>query len=631
MEYNLDDILNEYRTEDSGAAKVTRKKKRTDGENCGPVSERERAHDAPPPANRTKAPVPAERKPSGNTGKQGNRVDVQQKAMRGKTRSGRRISRVPGWLAALITAAVLICLTGAAVKYFDFVFPNVYADGISLSWKREASAEALLEAAGWNETECAPLKLNTFCGVSEDVDTVMAGYVPDASSAAKLAGNVGREGNIFSCLIDFVCSFFRTEDVVGSFRIQNRFRGEGYINEVIASCTQRVQEAFGEEPYRIDREKSELVLIKGRGTILIDSNLLHTELVSALEKKEKELTFLPQYVEPACPDMTAVHTLVCSGPVNAAYSDDGSGEITEGKPGYEFDPVTAEKLWEDAGFSEEVRIPLTVTEPEITAEKLETLLFHDLLGAVTTKYNNSNENRSSNVRLASSKINGVILYPGQEFSFNDVVGTRTAEAGFLLAPAYAGYDDMRDEIGGGVCQVSTGLYASALFAFLEITSHTCHVYPPNYIQLGTDTTVSIPEGGGRSIDFKFRNSKSMPIKISAYCEEIADRGDGRPLKTVTVEIWGTLEEDDFMPVEFDNSYSNIYDYDRVIEPAYPDREGYKLKFTHEETEFEDDYGSGIRTLTHRKVIDKYGNVVQDRIINRTYSAGYAMDTYYYKK
>ena len=172
----------------------------------------------------------------------------------------------------------------------------------------------------------------------------------------------------------------------------------------------------------------------------------------------------------------------------------------------------AKALWERAEFSEAVRIPLTVIEPDVTSEQLKEYMFHDLLGAVTTKYNNSNENRSSNVRLAASKINGTVLYPGEEFSFNDVVGVRTAEAGFLLAPAYAGYDDIKDEIGGGVCQVSTGVYAAALFSFLEITSHTCHVYPPNYIQLGTDTTVSIPEGGGRTIDFKFRNSKSCPIK-----------------------------------------------------------------------------------------------------------------------
>ena len=86
-----------------------------------------------------------------------------------------------------------------------------------------------------------------------------------------------------------------------------------------------------------------------------------------------------------------------------------------------------------------------------------------------------------------------------------------------------------------------------------------------------------------------------------------------------------------MPVEFDNSYAGIYDYDRVIEPAYPDREGYKIKFTHEETEFEDDYGRGLRTLTHRKVYDSHGILVEDSIINPTYYEGYAMDTYYYRK
>ena len=90
-----------------------------------------------------------------------------------------------------------------------------------------------------------------------------------------------------------------------------------------------------------------------------------------------------------------------------------------------------------------------------------------------------------------------------------------------------------------------------------------------------------------------------------------------------------LEEGDYMPVEFDNSYGNIYDYDRVIDPAYPDREGVKIKFTHEENEFEDDTGKGLRTLTHRKIFDSRGNLLEDRIINPTYSAGYAMDTYYY--
>ena len=334
--------------------------------------------------------------------------------------------------------------------------------------------------------------------------------------------------------------------------------------------------------------------------------------------------------EEAClqPDFAALYEEVCFDASDASFSTDGSHTIIPEKSGLRFDPDDARKRWE-ASSEGEVRIPLHTVEPAVRSGMLEALLYRDLLGAVTTKYNNSGINRCINVRLASSRVDGVVLFPGEEFSFNAVVGARTEEAGFLPAPAYAGYDDIKDEIGGGVCQVSTGVYAAALFSFLDVTSHTSHLYPPNYIQLGTDATVTIPEGGGRSIDLKFVNSKSCPVKIVSYCEESV-RDNGRPLRTVTVEIWGTLEEDDYMPVEFDNSYIDIYDYDRLIDPAYPDREGYKIKFTHEETEFEDDYGRGLHTLTHRKVYDSSGNLVEDKIINPTYSAGYALDTYYYR-
>ena len=328
------------------------------------------------------------------------------------------------------------------------------------------------------------------------------------------------------------------------------------------------------------------------------------------------------------PDFEALCEEICCDAVDASFSTDGSHTILPEKPGRRFDPDDARKRWEQAPEGE-VRIPLEALRPQVISGMLEALLYRDLLGAVTTKYNNSGETRCINVHLASAKVNGVVLFPGEEFSFNEVVGPRTEEAGFLPAPAYAGFDDIKDEIGGGVCQVSTGVYAAALFAFLDVTRHTSHIYPPNYIQLGTDATVTIPEGGGRSIDMKFVNSKNYPVKIVSYCEESV-RDNGRPLRTVTVEIWGTLEDGDYMPVEFDNSYIDIYDYDRVIPPAYPDREGYKIKFTHEETEFEDETGRGLHTLTHRKVYDSAGNLVEDKIINPTYSAGYALDTYYYR-
>jgi hypothetical protein len=218
------------------------------------------------------------------------------------------------------------------------------------------------------------------------------------------------------------------------------------------------------------------------------------------------------------------------------------------------------------------------------------------------------------------------MYPGDEFSYNQVVGARTEEAGFLPAPAYAGVgeDGVKDEIGGGACQVSSTLYCASIFAFLETVERTAHVYPVNYIQLGTDATVTIPEEGGNVMDMKFRNNKNYPIRIVAYTEETDE------LKTLTVEIWGTLEESDFMPIEFDNTASYTWDiiYDRVIQPAYPDREGYKIKFDTERYTFEDAMGAGRRTITHRKVYDTAGNLVLDEVLNPTISTGYAMDTYY---
>ena len=264
-------------------------------------------------------------------------------------------------------------------------------------------------------------------------------------------------------------------------------------------------------------------------------------------------------------------------------------------------------------------VPLDIVWPEVTGEQLRGQLYHDLLGACLTKFPNSAENRRSNLNLCAERINGFILYPGETFSYNEVVGERTEEAGFLPAPAYVN-GDVKDEIGGGACQVSSTLYAATAFAFLETVDRSCHVFPVNYMQMGTDATVTIP-AEGKSIDFKFRNNKNFPIKI------VTDFNDEE--RTISVEIWGTLEDDDYMPVEFDNTYGWTYDYDRFIDPAYPDREGYTIKFLVDiYNGTEEDGRFFYRTITHRQVIDQEGNIVEDTILNPGEPGKYAMDTYY---
>ncbi len=542
--------------------------------------------------------------------------------------TGRRRKR-NGRLGFVLLILLLLLVTGISVAGFlvsvgEAVFPNIYAEEIALGGLTQDEARYTLVKAGWRERAATPLTVTGINGETVDIDYIEAGLRMNTSDTALQAVNYGRDKDIYSNLLKYLLCLVRPVEINSAVLTPDNT----YVGRQVRRLVYQEKASLA-NGVSVDLEQGLLVMIKGQGAEP-DEEALHAAVEAALARRDTKLTCTALLGEAERPDFQALHDRYCTAAADAYFSTDGSHTIVPEVPGIDFDVTMAQQLWDETPDGEAVRIPLTVFTPTITAESLQRLLYRDLLGATTTKYNNSAENRCSNVRLAASKINDVVLYPGEEFSFNEVVGARTEAAGFLPAPAYAGYDDIQDEIGGGICQVSSALYASALFAFLNITEHRCHIYPPNYIQLGVDATVTIPEGGGRTIDFKFVNSKNYPIRIVTYCEETT-YDNGSPFKTVTVELWGTLEPEDFMPVEFDNSYANVYDYDRFIEPAYPDRPGYTIKFTHEESEFEDDYGKGLRTLTHRKVIDANGTVIQDKIVNGTYSAGYALDTYYYKK
>lgn len=135
--------------------------------------------------------------------------------------------------------------------------------------------------------------------------------------------------------------------------------------------------------------------------------------------------------------------------LDAKY-DPETQKATESRAGIEFDAKKARELWDKAENGATVKIPLAVTQPKYTQEQLDKMLFADKLGSQTTGYASSNSNRATNVELSAKKINGYILAPGETFSYNTVVGKRTAEAGFKSAGAYAG-GKVVQEIGGGIC------------------------------------------------------------------------------------------------------------------------------------------------------------------------------------
>jgi vancomycin resistance protein YoaR len=156
---------------------------------------------------------------------------------------------------------------------------------------------------------------------------------------------------------------------------------------------------------------------------------------------------------------------------------------------------------------QEVELPLVKAKPAVSDADLDKIT--EVVSSFTSKYNEGNANRASNIRNAASRLSGTILLPGETFSFNKVLGQRTAKNGFKLAGVYNnGKHDF--DIGGGICQVSGTLYNATLLANLKIKNRSCHTFPVPYLPVGRDATVSFP-----APDFAFENSYDFPIAIAA--------------------------------------------------------------------------------------------------------------------
>jgi len=132
-----------------------------------------------------------------------------------------------------------------------------------------------------------------------------------------------------------------------------------------------------------------------------------------------------------------------------------------------------------------------------------------VIGAYRTGLAGRTAAQVHNLRLAAKAINGKVLQPASEFSFNRAVGSWSADRGYVKAPV--SYDgELRPAWGGGVCQVSSTLYNAALLAGLEIVERHRHRFPAHYVPPGQDAAVAQLD-----IDLRFRNSSGSPVKIEA--------------------------------------------------------------------------------------------------------------------
>ena len=449
-----------------------------------------------------------------------------------------------------VVLAVLVLLTGAAffagrqITLSQTNLPNVYVGGIYVGGMTREETRAELDRQLWDKSVSAILTVDLPMDVNFRVDYTRAGANLTAEKAAEAAYRYGHDGSWLENLFTYLMGLFKPEDVSQEELTLNKSYITKLMNIGIEKYNARMAGYTG---YEIDRENSLLVLVKGAGQVEINAEELYAQTAQALLDKQTEMSYTAPETEIAMPDFQAMYEELSAIPADAYYDKETDSIVPE-VSGVEFDVEQAKSLWNAAAVTEKVEIPAELLEPEITEESLKALLFRDKLGACTTYYYGSTASRINNIDLVAQKLNGLVLMPGEEFSYNGYVGQRTEEAGFQYAGAYNN-GQVVQEVGGGICQVSSTLYYATMCANLQTLERSCHTFIVTYLPIGLDATVSWP-----GPDFKFKNDRDYPIKILAWTEQ--------ENKSLTIEIWGSNIDGTY--VEPKSSWWAVYD------KTYPD-------------------------------------------------------------
>lgn len=412
-------------------------------------------------------------------------------------------------------------------------------------------------------------------GVSFDVDKA----ITDAYS-------IGRSGNIFENNFEILNSLLKNNSILID------------VNYDAAIFSSNITEINGLLPDKVVNsdyyvDGTTLHITRGKDGVAVDEEKFKKDVLSNLEMlnlKTSDIDIPVVNKKATQIDIDAIYKEVHKAPVDAYYTTNPY-VVYPSSTGLDFDISLDEAKQILSEEKDEYEIPLKVLYPSVSTNDIGSEAFPDMLSKFSTSFTSSNSNRSTNIRLAAQKINGTVLMPGETFSYNQVVGKRTAAAGFKPAPAYFG-GEVVQEYGGGICQVSSTLYNAVLYANLEITERTNHGFKPSYVTPGLDATVS---WGGP--DFKFTNNRDYPIRIS--CDT-----SGKILK---IYIYGLKRDTDYKVVLESTYVSTVYA-----------KTTYKTdpSLASGETKVIQSGSNGCRTVAYKYLYDSNGTLVSTECLSR---------------
>ena len=325
----------------------------------------------------------------------------------------------------------------------------------------------------------------------------------DTKNAANSAYKVGRQGNVFQNNLYVLSTMFGSVNIEPILKVD-----EEQLTKNLEDISSQLPDGVIQSSYYI--EDTNLVITAGKTGNVVDIEATIEAIkdsISSFSCVDNPVEIVVKMQDPDPIDVEKIHDEIYKEPVDAYYTQDPFA-VYPHENGMDFNiSIEEAKSIVASNEQDEYTIPIKILYPNVTTNMIGTEAFPDLLSSFSTKYAASNQNRTTNLRLAANKINGTVVMPGETFSYNKVVGARTIAAGYKEAPIYV-QGAVVDGLGGGICQITSTLYNAVVYANLEVTQRTNHQFVPSYVTASRDATVVYG-----SIDFQFINNRNYPIKL----------------------------------------------------------------------------------------------------------------------
>lgn len=403
-----------------------------------------------------------------------------------------------------IAIIILIIAFGIFTVYNannDNIVSGVFIKNVDVSnLSKDEAKEKISSYINENLPENIALKHNDF-ETSIPLSSLNLSF--DIDSAVDSAYSIGKNENILKNSFQAIKTMFTHTNIEPSYSIDIE-----QLETSLKDISSKLPDTVKESGYYI--EGKNLIITPGSEGNIVNVSQMVSYIKNGLANltlKDRTLDIATVIEKPSEINIDKIYEEIYKEPVDAYYTQDPYA-VFPSENGMDF----AISLDEAKAMLEEPKdeyvIPLKILYPNVTTNMIGTEAFPDLLSTYSTKYSTRDKDRTTNLQLAANKINGTVLMPGEIFSYNQVVGERTIAAGYKEAPIYVS-GEVVDGLGGGICQITSTLYNAVLYANLGIVSRSNHQFVPSYVTASRDATVVYG-----AIDFKFKNTRNYPIKIT---------------------------------------------------------------------------------------------------------------------